>query len=481
MEDQIATLRATLNELSLQADELQQSELSDHYFASQFDDTISSWTTPDTGTDILGTASRGNSGTSDSSNYARTSPLRFLQMALPDVTTSRLKQALETSEDEEADLWEIVATILSEESIREMEERGLDGLDEEADYTNFDEDEVDWETVQVKKKTPVRSGKKKKTQPRPMKVALADIRQQHHVQKGVHCRNGSTGSITAASPAADPWVRLSSLSARLSSLLPPHPPTTFSSFFHSADYPTSYDALRAALSSISKTSPEEIDGHTTVLFHILDIVMPEYENVNADKRYRVISDVQLAVAVTDGRGDDSLDIVSLLRDLDSDPNMGLNHLPAPPPSSPDLPSSPNRGKTPQLSLWTQRQSGPPDIPQPRIASRSPQTPNKPNPFQWQVIPERKVAARGPHPLVHQIPAYSRDVNGIKTERASTPRTGNSTYDSSEFRQQITKARARMHSALMNAAIMYQKGNSKNRGGDVALYYAEEVCLCYTRT
>ena len=84
---------------------------------SQFDETISSWTTPE---NTLDRAS-GSSGSSSSSAHPFSSPLGFMQAALPEIPTARLNKALQDSEKDGVEMWDIVAGILTEESIREME------------------------------------------------------------------------------------------------------------------------------------------------------------------------------------------------------------------------------------------------------------------------------------------------------------------------------------------------------------------------
>jgi hypothetical protein len=49
------------------------------------------------------------------------------------------------------------------------------------------------------------------------------------------------------------------------------------------------------------------------------------------------------------------------------------------------------------------------------------------------------------------------------------------YDASHFRAKMRKAMARRDQALMDATILY-KDCKKNRNREVALYYAEKVCI-----
>lgn len=454
----------------MHAEEAQESELSDVQLVSQLEETISSWTTPDHGPETAGSQSAASSGSSISSTQSFGSPLGFLQAALPEVSTARLARALEDAEKTDVDMWDIVAAILTEESIREMEERGWDGLEGQEDGIM---DDTNWEMVEMKKKA-VTKAERKKAQPRPKKIALADIRQQHHIHSSI-AKNGLPTKHPPAGSAADPWTQMSSFSDHISTLLPPHPPSFFLSFFHSPKYGTSYEALRAALTSLCKDLSTDSDQHTTVLYNLLDVILPEYEDCDVAQRTRLISDAELAVAVTQGKGDESLDLVNLLRDLDCNSNMGLYHV---------QPSESWGDDKPTNSLPLRRQqlpSGPPPVEPPPIpkvkqkAASPPTSRHKPSPFQWQAVPKRKTVDRGPHPLAHHIPAYARDVNGKKTNRNSRSNSiaGSS---NSEFRLRMSEAMRKRNEALREAARMWQQGNSKSRGGEIAFYFAERVRL-----
>ena len=67
-------------------------------------------------------------------------------------------------------MWDVVSTILTEQAIQEMEERGLEGLDIEVAADN----EAPWEVV-AGRKAPKRKNK-------GMKITLVDVRQQQHAR-----------------------------------------------------------------------------------------------------------------------------------------------------------------------------------------------------------------------------------------------------------------------------------------------------------
>jgi hypothetical protein len=445
------TLRATLNELAAQADESQLSEFSELQLTSPTDDSTS---TPEFYYGRTATTSSLGSDSSNSSQASFSSPIGFLQAALPHISTETLKNALSNAEKDngEVDMWDVVANILTAESIRELEERGLNGLDEDEDFCHFlRDDELTWETVETTKKkhkshehqTP------KRRTGRPTKVALVDIRQRQHVHQS---------SKTIGAPPSDPWTRLSSLSTHLATLLRPHPASLFLSYFHSPNYPTPYVALCSVLESLCQD--QQISSErTTMLFNLLDILLPQYDNLGVEQRLHLISDVELAVKVTEGREDDALDLVNLLRELDSDSSshleMGVYHF-----SSKASPSAPS-GTIKRLP------SAPPPILPPPHSKRKLKPPShKPSPYQWQLVPQRKPVNRGPHPLAHHIPAYARDVNGVKVKNKPE-----GSFGSEDYRRKVTRKRDEL---LREAARMWQKGNKKTRGGEVAFYFAERV-------
>lgn len=467
--DQIQDLRAILGELAAQADESQLfDDSSDVRLASATDETSS---TPDFYRGDTATTSSGDDS-SGSSQYPFNSPLGFLQAALPHVSTAKLMSALVdgSNDDGEIDMENVVSAILTNEFVRELEERGLESFNED-ELDVMDNDELAWKTVESKRSSRdiVKAGKRK-TQ-RGKKIAISDVRQQHHARPA---------SSRNSSELPDPWTQLSSMSTHLATLLPPHDSNFFQSYFHSPTYNTPYQALCSALESIC-SSQDSSDEHTQVLFGLLDILLPRYDSLAVDERSRLISDTQLAVIATNGRGDDAMALTELLRDLDSDSSsgqleMGVYHLPPPSPS----PASPAAEAWHKSRLPT----GPPSIQPPPVlrAKFKPPTPppsRKPNPFQWQDVPQRQKANGSPHPLAHRIPAYAKDVNGIKTGiKGSGNGIGKGgkgdVGELSHYRRKIDASLKKRNQLLREASKMWQRGNSKTRGGEVAYYFAEKV-------
>ena len=423
----IDNLYVTCSALALQADESQQSEFSgsDVLQTSQIDETISSWTTPDYNHEQPLGSKSGSSGFSISSQH---SPLEFLQAALPDVPTPRLRHALLYAENEDVDLWDIIAGILTDESNLEIDERGHDGLEDVLFLGGID---FEWQPAESEKK-PSTKERKKKIRPRSNKFALSDIRQQHHTRP-----SSKRGSIIKQSTTSDPWTQISSLSTHVASLLPPHPPSFFQSFFHSPNHATSYDALRAALTSLCK---QDADNYIATVSYLMDIILPDIGGVDPELDARITADIQLSVAVADGRANDALDLVNLLRDLDTRPEMGLSHLLPTQASNSGGDARPSGARLPYSS-------GPLLVSSSKVKSkiRPPSTPSedKLSTYQWHVIPQRKIVADNSSPHAYHI---------------------------DECKRRLAEATLKRSELLQEAKRM-----SKTHGGGAAQHYAERVC------
>ncbi|KAJ7132362.1 hypothetical protein C8R44DRAFT_829553 [Mycena epipterygia] len=413
--------------------------------------------------------SGGSGGSGPSLRSSLNSPLSFLQAALPHIPVERLAVALSEFDagDDELDMWEIISVILSEETEKEMRERDLD----EDDMKEMAA-EATWETVEPKKV----ARKTKKRATRGNKITLSDVRQQQHAR---------AGPSTLRPRADDPWAQLASLSTHVAQFLPPHPASFFQSFFHSpAHARTPYDALCAALAAICAASPPDADAHTETLFNLLDMLLPSYADLDADGRARLVADVELALSAAQGRGEDAFELVKVLRDLDSDAadghfELGIYHTPL---NSPTL--SPTGGEpSPQFPAASPRlPTGPAPTPPPRL--KPPLAPAtggsgaKPSAFQWQAVPpRRKPPANAPHPLAMHIPAYATDVNGMRVRgNGSSSGAGSAKGDAGvgAYRRRVGASLRKRDELLREAARMWQRGNKKTRGGEVAYYFAERA-------
>ncbi|KAH6916305.1 hypothetical protein BKA70DRAFT_1255301 [Coprinopsis sp. MPI-PUGE-AT-0042] len=237
--------------------------------------TKSSNTTPDSAP----SSDPPTSSTSDTSDEAFESPLGFLQAALPDVPTRRLRKALKDAQregpsqfdDAEMDMWDIIASILTDESIKEMEERGFEGLiageEDEALARRLAEEDGEWpeqrtrkeekEWIRFQPKLPKKKQHKQKSA--SVKITLGDVRQLG----GTTVKKEEDADDQAAGP--DRWTRVISLSSLLSTLFPSYPASFFQSQFHSPNYPDSYAACVAILQKIASSpllsAPEELPSN----------------------------------------------------------------------------------------------------------------------------------------------------------------------------------------------------------------------------
>ena len=498
--DQVATLRATLKELAKDATEQYESELCQElnsaHLSSQYHTTDDSCSL----TDYLGeTAESSTSNSSVFSSRSFTSPLGFLQAALSHIPTSKLKRALSdvgSGDGSDIDMESVVENLLTNEYIRELEERGLDGLD--GDEVDPAEEGI-WHLVETRKKSQLSSPSKrtpKKKNARGKTIALVDIRQRQHIPIQ------TVGSFSTPPP--DMWTQITSLSDHLATLLPPHQPTFFQPYFHTPNYPSPAQAVRAALSDIAERSKSprspKSPGDSPVLFTLLDVIRdsPTYGALNPEQRSVVYSDAQLALEVTQECGDRAIDIVWFLLELELDLQtgtlaMGAYHLPqsatSPTSSSSWLssPTSPTKSPTRSTNgagLLSLRDRPP-----------SPQSPTKrkpnslvgaqsPGAFDWQIVAPRKPPPNNnQHLLSLSIPAYNapRGTGNVKVRGAGNGLGKGGKGDVGELmgtrrdmRRHVTESWKKQGELLREASKAWRGGNAKSRGGEVAQYFADKV-------
>ena len=500
--EQVDALRTTLKELANHATEQYEHELADELDSAHLSSLCITTDESNSCPDFCAETAESSTASDSSaiSHQSFSSPLGFLQAALPHIPPSRLRRALSeaaTGDEGDVDMESIVETILTNEFIRELEERGLNALDD--DQLRSRGDQL-WERVEAKKK-PVANGKAaKKKNARGKTIALVDIRQKQHLPS----------PSLSAPPAPDPWTQLSSLSEHLATLLPPHPASFFQSHFHSPNYPSPANALRAALSSIADTQNKSPPDRT-ILFTLLDVLRdcPTYASLDSEQRSTLYTDAQLALRAARGRGDDAIDVVWLLLELDLDLEsgtlaMGVYHVPKSPfsPLSPARSSpwispsatspAPGRDRSASTSAAVrQLPSGPPPVQPPPTSKRksfssspgvSPTT-DQPHQFQWQTVPQKPL--KGPHPLALHIPAYdstnqSRRSAGVGKFRGSGNGIGKGgkgdvgELTRPDLKQRMAASLKKRDELLREASKAWSRGNAKTRGGEVALYFAERV-------
>ncbi|KAI0272736.1 hypothetical protein BC834DRAFT_361426 [Gloeopeniophorella convolvens] len=409
---------------------------------------------------ITDTTSPSASLNSSSSVASFSSPLGFLQAAFPGVPSTRFTNAISeaghgSSSADDVDIERVIQLLLTQEYLKDLEERGLDALEDE----DVSRPQPQWRTVDYKTKK--RKGKVKA-------VAVNDVRQQHHVSK-IAPRHGPTSAIPPKFSEVDAWTAVSSLSAHLASLLPPHPESFFKSFFHSPESESPAAAARQALTSIFETNA--VDGSSLdmiVLSSMQELIRSsvEYNELDAEDQDRFVSDTVLCLGAAKSRQDEALDLVWLLRSLDADLagewKMGPYHYkplprqeraPNPPGSTKDATYRPSTAHTKPLS------GHPPGRPPPQPQNA------------WNAVPYRKAPA-GANPHAAFIPAYNT-ANGAR--RSSVDRVGPvRARDAIKQRRRLDGLAAHREKAIMSAAKAWKGGNAKNRGGEVAMFYAEEA-------
>ncbi|KAF8552860.1 hypothetical protein OG21DRAFT_1510939 [Imleria badia] len=493
------TLRTTLKELASQATTQYEYELKDELDSAHLSSLCITSDESNSCADFCAETAE-SSNASDSSAISCqsfSSPFGFLQAALPHIPPSRLRRALSEAgagNEGDVDMESVLETILTNEFVCELEERGLNALDDDDDELRspYTRDDL-WKRVETKKSSANGKAAKKKNA-RGKTITLVDIRQRQHLPP----------PLPAGPPAPDPWTQLSSLSDHLSTLLPPHPASFFQSHFHSPNHPSPANALRAALSSIAGTQNKSAPDRT-ILFTLLDVLRdsPTYASLDAEQRSSLYADAQLALRATRGRGDDAIDVVWLLLELDLDLEsgtlaMGVYHVPQSPLSpsrssawiSPSATSPPpGRDRSASTSAAVrQLPSGPPPVQPPPTSKRksfssSPGASLTTDAFQWQTVPQKP--HNGPHPLALHIPAYDSTNQSRRAAAAGKLRgSGNGIGKGGkgdvgeltrpDLTQRMATSRKKRDELLREASKAWNRGNARTRGGEVALYFAERA-------
>ena len=379
------------------------------------------------------------------------SSLGFLHAAFPGVSPIRLERVItEASCDGQfadgVDVERAIHLLLDEEFLPDLVE------DDALDLPPTPREE--WPTVEIK-------GKKKRTKSKT--VIVNDIRQQRHVYKSASgsC-HGPRFIIPPRSPDVDIWSSISSISAQLAALLPPHSESFFKSFFHSPDSKTPATAVRRALTAIIRDSDvPPLD--MIVLLNLQDILRstPEYDEISTEGQKRLFSDAHLCLHAVGSQADNAFDIVRLLRRLDKDDEAGWKVAPY------------HQG--PLLHQDNSFLEASEDTPFPTSEAhlelrlgRPPGRPPSQLQNEWNVVPGRKRPTAVDH---HQgsIPA-SNDSHETSTHQNGI--AGDN--DLARLNERVDDLKTRMEESYMSAARAWKGGNSKNRGRQVSMYYVEEV-------
>ena len=133
---------------------------------------------------------------------------------------------------------------------------------------------------------------------------------------------------------------------------------------------------------------------------------------------------------------------------------------------------------------TKLPDGPPDPILPKALQPKKSTPHPPTPPNvWKTIPLKKVG-NGVNPHAAFIPAYN-PANAMRKE--TKPMSPASSHfpsvsikatpphkEAQKQRRRLQELQTKRAEAVMTAGRAWQKGNSKNHGGEIALYYAEQA-------
>lgn len=249
-------LRLTLTELARQADQDEKRLSEQSYGVSADGETNSNTDNTSTANDVFSTdesptatSTTTSSETSSAGPQPFDSPLGFLQTVFPNVPTHRLKGILGGMAGvdlEDIDMEDVIDQILSAEYVRELQERGVDGVDgtKNLDYS------TPWQVAASKKSSGKTFKKSPKNRTRATTITLVDIRQKQHARPATAPNSPRLTSATTP----DPWTQVSSLASRLETLVQSRNAAFFQSYFHSPLYPTPAAAVRAALDAISQST-----------------------------------------------------------------------------------------------------------------------------------------------------------------------------------------------------------------------------------
>ena len=359
----------------------------------------------------------------------------------------------DAEDDIDIDMEAVVDALLTRDYVRDLEERGFpNGLE----ISMSESGNGTWEKVAIKKKPPSSHSssppsKRKTPRSKAKKIPLTDVRQNHTSSHSTsRSKRDHTNNTTNN---LDPWNTLTSISTRLSSLTA-SPPTFFLSYFHNPVYPTTAGALRGALRSISQNQSAEDDATLDAILEILR-ASPS-PSLDPSNPRRVEEDAQLALRATSGRGEDTLDLIWLLWELEDDPTgMGVYHeLPA---SSSTLLPAAAPDATGRVLATKHPPAPPPSSSAPTDPSSKPTPNGEATDSEWYSVPtRRKPGQRYPHSAyIPSSPSNTRhDITDVK-------------YGDKEW--------MRKRNAFLRQAAQAWRGRAGGgRGAEVAAYYAERA-------
>ncbi|KAF9519012.1 hypothetical protein BS47DRAFT_1388431 [Hydnum rufescens UP504] len=387
-----------------------------------------------------------DSQSSSSTTGLISSPLAFLRAVFPHLSNEVLETALSgaswspsaSGHEREIDMDALVNTLLSEEYIREIIERGyIPGEQEDTDGGQEKNVEKRWELVQNDRRT------------RQWKCGHQRFRA---TQRQRQYFPPSRPAAASPLPAPDPWSHVISLASHLSKLVPSTTYAQFLALFHNPTYATPVVALRSHLGSVARQSTRTINENDVQTLMELVPINPDERAV----RGSLSKDAAACLAAVSGPMEDAYDLLVLLRDLDVDGAV-IHH---------SLPTNWS-GSNPTLSTpGLARADDNLNKASPMARSHVPAPPNKPNPSApdlnaWQTVSRRgRVALPEPEGTATLVSAARRG------EKQGTP-----TDDAVECGRRVDEYWTKRNLALRQASSHWQRGR---RGAEIALYYAEQA-------
>jgi hypothetical protein len=387
----------------------------------------------------------------------------FLQAAFPELPRTRVERAItNASHDSDGiDMERAIQLLIAHEDPRNLAEDGgmFPTLDNELPATR-----TEGRIVNAK-------GKKKKKH-RLKIVTMNDIRQQRLTYESASGSSHSSHSITSPTFSdVDIWTFVSSISAQLAELLPPHSETFFKSFFHAPEARTPATAIRRALAVITSAHDNDLPPlDRTVLLNLQDILRssPEFKKLSAEERKQLLSDVHLCLHAVASRADDGLDLVWLLHSLDVEVAAGWKIAPC--------------HQAPRLykgnhSMETSENSS--TFTSPTHQEPQPGRPPGRPPFQsregWSLASSRKrrTIANGPELSI----LAPDDLDATFTHQIGFAKAN----DLVRLKERLDELETRHRELTTSAARARRGGNSKNLGVHVAVYYDGEVGTLFCAT
>ncbi|KIO26627.1 hypothetical protein M407DRAFT_24071 [Tulasnella calospora MUT 4182] len=484
-QDSLDALSQDLEKLSIDA-KAQDPSAHRRYQSNTLDDTDE----PDTScfSDSIFLESTATGSSSPSSDLNATPGMEFLLAVFPQSSPATLQRVLEDYGDEdsgEVDMEKVIGEIMSLELVRELQERGLD--DEMASNPVDEERKRDWTSVE-KKKAPKRkkaksvsttaSDRSSATSAQASKTfVLSDIRQQANRQ------SSKLPGITTQGTFNDPWMKVASLSARLAQLLPPLTSSHFSSLLHNPRFSSPAEAIRHELARIGDQDKDPPDNKFNMaLARFLELLQCQGGGEVED----AVACLKAAKLVAER----ALDLVYLLRDLDAGEPI-MVHSPRSTPSSPISTQASSSNDLTRAIRIPLPLSPVASVRSPSFSSSTnwptPRSPRSQTEDWTKVTRERKRNANNKtfevDPLAAFIPAYAGRPAGWRSESGRAAWEPDLSDETSEkdCREMAAYYRKRREETVRQAS-RYWRGNgggtrngvNVGRGGEVALYYAEEA-------